>query len=276
MSILKNLKNNNFKFKHHLGQNFIFDTNLLSAIVDDAQIDKNTTVLEIGTGAGTLTQIIASRAKKVITVEIDNDLISTLEQTFSEYNNIELINNDIMKTSTSDLEKKLGDNYTIVANLPYYITTPIIFKFLEEAQHLNKMVIMVQKEVAERLVASPNSKNYGMITVNINAVADVSIARIVKRNMFVPAPNVDSAIVVIDFNLNKYDIKDLDMFKKVTKSAFAWRRKTLSNNLKTSFGLSSEVINDALNSINHSPKVRGEVLSVKDFVALSQELKKYL
>ena len=204
------LKKHNFNFNKAFGQNFIFDVNLLNKIVDDAEVDENSVVLEIGCGAGTLTKQIAKRVKKVVGYEIDNNLKPVLNDNLSDLNNVEIVFNDIMKVKTSEIEDKLGDDYIIIANLPYYITTPIIFKFLQEAKRLKRLIIMVQLEVAERLCAKPNTPDYGTITVAIDAVADAKITRIVKKNMFTPMPKVDSAIVKIDYN-NKYNISDKDI-----------------------------------------------------------------
>ena len=268
------LKENNFQFNKKFGQNFIFDTNLLSAIVSDAGVDKDTTVLEIGPGAGTLTHKLCEKAKKVISYEIDTNLKPILEENLKDCDNSEIIFGDIMKQKTSDIEEKLGEEYVMVANLPYYITTPIIFKFLEEATNLRSITIMVQKEVAERICAKHNTVDYGAITVQIGAIANAKITRIVKRNMFKPAPNVDSAVVRIDFDLNKYNISNLDLFKKVVTSAFAMRRKTLANNLKSSFSLSNDVSTTLITNCGFKADIRGEALSVEDFVKLSNELNK--
>jgi len=181
MSNIDILKKHNFSFNKSFGQNFIFDTNLLDKIVDDAEIDKNTTVLEIGCGAGTLTKQIAKRAKKVVGYEIDKNLVPILQENLSDLNNVEIVFKDVMKESTADIENRLGDKYVIIANLPYYITTPILFKFLKEAKGLIRFVVMVQLEVAERLCAKAGTSDYGAITVEIDSVADAKITRIVKK-----------------------------------------------------------------------------------------------
>ena len=270
------LKENNFQFNKKFGQNFIFDTNLLSAIVSDAGVDKDTIVLEIGPGAGTLTHKLCEKANKVVSYEIDTNLRPILEENLKDCDNSEIVFGDIMKQKTSDIEAKLGGEYVLVANLPYYITTPIIFKFLEEATNLKSITIMVQKEVAERICAKHNTEDYGAITVQIGAIATAKITRIVKRNMFKPAPNVDSAVVRIDFNLNKYDISNLDLFKKVVTCAFAMRRKTLSNNLKSSFSLSADKVSTLIETCGFKSDIRGEALSIEEFVTLSNELNKII
>lgn len=265
------LKKHNFNFNKSFGQNFIFDTNLLNKIVDDAEVDENTSVLEIGCGAGTLTRQIAKRAKKVVGYEIDNNLKPILSENLQDLNNVEIVFKDVMKVDTAEIESKLNDDYVIVANLPYYITTPIIFKFLKEAKRLKRLIIMVQLEVAERLTARENTADYGAITVEIDSVANAKIMRIVKKNMFTPQPKVDSAIVRIDFE-EKYDIVDRDVLQSLIKSAFQMRRKTLINNLKNTFNLSSEDYEAILMEMGLEKSVRGESLSTTQFVELANKL----
>lgn len=262
----------NIKFNKNFGQNFIFDTNLLKAIVNDAGINEHTEVLEIGTGAGTLTKEIAMSSKKVVSFEIDTNLMPVISENLSMVNNAQVIFRDIMKESMENIESNFEDDYVMIANLPYYITTPIIFKFLENATRLKSMVIMVQKEVADRLCANANTVQYGAITAVINAVANTKVTRIVKRNMFIPAPNVDSAVVRIDFDKNKYNIKSYDNFSKLVKCAFHMRRKTLVNNLKSSFGFDKETIENAFATLNIPIGVRGETLTPQQFVELSNLL----
>lgn len=262
----------NIKFNKNFGQNFIFDLNLLKAIVNDAGVTNNTCVLEIGTGAATLTKQIGEVAKKVISYEIDESLKPHIEQNLQDLNNVNVVFKDVMKECIEAIEANFSDDYIMVANLPYYITTPIIFKFLETATKLKTMVIMVQKEVAERLCAKPNTAEYGAITAVINAVADTKITRIVKRNMFIPAPNVDSAVVRIDFNKNKFKVNSFENLSKLIKCAFHMRRKTLVNNLKSTFNLPKEKVENAFNKLNISLTARGETLSSEQFVLLSNLL----
>lgn len=274
--MLNTLKENNFQFNKKFGQNFIFDNNLLYAIVSDAGVESTSNVLEIGPGAGTLTKKLCEKAKKVVSYEIDTNLKPILDENLKDCNNIEINFGDILKQNIADIEAKFDGEYILVANLPYYITTPIIFKFLDEATKLKSITIMVQKEVAERICAKHNTENYGAITVSINSVATTKITRIVKRNMFKPAPNVDSAVVRIDFNKNLYNIKDLQLLKRVISSAFAMRRKTLSNNLKSSFNLTQEKLQELYTNCNLKENIRGEALSVEEFVNLSNELNNIL
>ncbi len=277
MSNLSKLKDINFQFNKQFGQNFIFDTNLLKAIVSDAQITKDTNVLEIGAGAGTLTQILCQSAKQVVAFEIDNNLKPILSEIDNKNSNLTIIFKDILKQNTQELEKMFNnESYVIVANLPYYITTPIIFKFLEEANHLTKLIIMVQKEVAERIVANHSTKDYGVLTVSVNSIADTHITRIVKKENFHPQPNIDSAILCINFNKTKFNIKNHNLFKRLIKTAFAMRRKTLANNLKSGFNLSSIEIEKLLNSLQLNLNIRGENLSIEQFVELSNNLNQLL
>lgn len=267
------LKENDFKFNKSYGQNFIFDKNFLKSIVD-LVVTPEDIVVEIGAGAGTLTSMLASSAKKVISFEIDKNLQPILSQSLSSYTNCEVIFQDIMKVDIQKLEEKIGTDYIIVANLPYYITTPIIFKFLENAKRLKSMSIMVQLEVAERLTAKPNTKDYGAITPAIDYRGNAKIIKKVSRNMFTPVPNVDSAIVKIDFVPNKYSISNTSTLDETIKCVFAMRRKTLANNLKNYFHFSSETIENICKNCHLSPSVRGETLDTQTLVNLSNEIEK--
>ncbi|MBQ7351790.1 MAG: ribosomal RNA small subunit methyltransferase A [Clostridia bacterium] len=275
MSNLDILNAHNFKFNKAYGQNFIFDTNFLKSIIDKSDIDGKD-VLEIGPGAGTLTSIIADTANKVVSYEIDTNLKPILEENLKNYNNVEIKFGDIMKFSIEDIESNFDGNYVMVANLPYYITTPIIFKFLENATRLTSMIIMVQLEVAERLVAKAGTKDYGAITPAIDYRADAKIIKKVNRTMFTPVPNVDSAIVKIDFNNKKFDIKNTKVLDDTIKSVFAMRRKTIENNLKTSFRLSSEIVNEIIAKANIKPSSRGETLNTQQLVELANIINDYL
>ena len=265
------LKDNDFKFNKSFGQNFIFDQNFLNSIVD-LVVSENDTVLEIGAGAGTLTKAISKKAKKVLSFEIDKNLEPILKENLKDHPNCEIIFQDIMKVDISDLEEKLGGEYIMVANLPYYITTPIIFKFLENAKNLKSMSIMVQLEVAERLTARAGTKEYGAITPAIDYRANAKIIKKVGRHMFTPVPNVDSAIVKIDFVKNKFDILDTHTLDETIKGVFAMRRKTLANNLKSQFHLSSDDINQICRKAKISPTTRGETLDTSSLVNLANEI----
>lgn len=272
MAVLDELKKYNFNFSKKFGQNFIFDTNLLVSIVSSANLPDNAQVLEIGTGAGTLTKIIADKASKVISFEIDPSLRKYLTDKFADTPNVELVFQDILSVATDKIDEMFDGQYHMIANLPYYITTPIIFKFLEESKKLKTLTIMVQQEVADRLIAKENTADYGAITASIGTIGEAKIVKRINRKMFTPAPNVDSAIVQITIDRNKYKIDDIKTLRATIKSAFAMRRKTLSNNLKASFGLSTDAINEILTEIDLPTSVRGEVLSPAKFVELSNAI----
>ena len=268
MSNLDILSKHDFKFNKAYGQNFIFDTNFLRSIIDKVDTEgKN--VLEIGAGAGTLTSIICEKASKVVSYEIDNNLKDILAENLSDFNNVEVVFGDIMKFSIEEIESKFDGDYIMIANLPYYITTPIIFKFLENATRLKSMTIMVQEEVAERLVASPNTKEYGAITPAIDYRATAKIIKRVGRHMFTPVPNVDSAIVKIDFDNTKYDILSTKTLDDTIKAVFAMRRKTILNNLKSYFKLPSSDVEKILDNAGIEKSARGETLSTETLVRLA-------
>lgn len=258
-------------YKKSLGQNFISDKNLLSAIVSDAGVSQEDTVLEVGAGSGNLTTAIAEVANKVLVFEIDKSLEDFLLNKFSDYNNIKLIMQDITKTSDTEIQELTGGSFKVVANLPYYITTPIIFQFLECATPPTSITIMVQKEVAERIVAKPNTPDYGALTVMINYYGEPIITRQVNRKMFYPVPNVDSAVVRINLR-SDIDREFSKHYSKVVGAAFHMRRKTLANNLSKAFGLSKTDISSIITSLGFDNNVRGERLSSLDFEKLTRSI----
>ncbi len=257
----------NFNFSKKFGQNFIFDTNLLNAIVADSGVTKDDEVLEIGAGAGTLTKIIASKAKRVVSYEIDNNLKDILSQNLQGIENSQVIFADALKTPTSEIESNFSGDYHIIANLPYYITTPLIFKFIETTQKVKSITVMVQKEVADRLVAK-SGKDYGIITIMLDFFGNVNQTRFVSRKMFTPMPNVDSAVVNIQIVKDKYKA-DKETFSKLVHSSFAMRRKTILNNLSSGLNLSKENVTLILEKANINPNARAEQLSTLDYVNLS-------
>ena len=271
----KILSENNFRFNKQFGQNFIFDKNLLTAIVKDSNISKQDDVLEIGPGAGTLTKIIAEFSKKVVSYEIDKNLVPILEQNLQGVENSKIIFADALKTDIKDIENNFDGEYKIVANLPYYITTPLIFKFIEQTKKVQSITIMVQKEVADRLVAKKGSKDYGTISIILDFYGKVKVLRNVPRRMFIPPPNVDSAMVQIEMIKNQYDA-DEELFKKIVHSAFAMRRKTLQNNLSQGFGISKAQVEEILQQAGFAPTVRGEQLSTEDYVKITNVMKQYI
>ncbi|MBQ8909226.1 MAG: ribosomal RNA small subunit methyltransferase A [Clostridia bacterium] len=218
----------NHEFKKKFGQNFISDKNLITAICDDAGVSDSDEVLEIGAGAGSLTEVLNSKAKKVVSYEIDKDLQAHLQ--LLNLDKTKFVFGDVMNFSIQEIENDFSGEYKMIANLPYYITTPIIFKFLNGSKRLKSLTIMVQKEVAERIVAGSGGKDYGVLSVMINFYGDAKITRIVKRQMFYPQPNVDSAVVTIEIK-EKYPQINKDEFYKFVQNVFAMRRKTLKNNL---------------------------------------------
>ena len=272
MEIKDVLKKNNFKFKKSLGQNFITDGNMLKAIILDAEITSDDTVVEIGTGAGSLTAYLAKTAKRVVTFEVDNELEPILKETLSECKNVETVFCDVLRMSDEEFRKRVPEKFKVVANLPYYITTPLIMRFVESTLEPISMTLMMQKEVAERITAEHNTEAYGAITVSIAAVADARITRTIDRRLFYPVPNVDSALVKIDFRRDKYEFADFGTFKKVIKSAFLMRRKTLANNLVSAFGISKADCETAIENSGFEKNVRGEALSCDDFVKIADYL----
>lgn len=262
------LKENNFTFKKQFGQNFISDKNLLKAIVREGEISSEDEVLEIGPGAGSLTEELLNIARKVISYEIDRDLIPVLTQKFEDRDNFKLVNLDILKADIKEIESNFEGQYVLVANLPYYITSPIIFKFLKEATRLKSLYIMVQKEVGERICSQKGSKDYGVFSVLVDSYAYPKITRIVPRNMFFPVPNVDSCMIKLDIDLNKYNIKDRAGLENFIKSCFVMRRKKLSNNLEKILTLSKLQIEETLVSLGFNGDVRAEMLETSEFIKI--------
>ena len=269
MEINKVLKDCNFEFKKKFGQNFITDTNLLEAICDDAELSETDEVLEIGVGAGTLTKVLASRCKKVVGYEIDKSLFDVLSLSLKGFDNIEVVFKDFLKTTAEEVNSQFSGKFKVVANLPYYITTNIIFALVEGGYNVESLTIMVQKEVADRLSSKPATKDYGTITAELDSVGYVQTKRVVSRYMFTPMPNVDSAVVNVKLDKNKYEIKDIELLRKVIRASFSMRRKTLANCLKTNFAFSGEQINFIFEKIGFDKNIRGEVLTTQNFVDLS-------
>lgn len=270
-SVKEILIDNNFSFSKKFGQNFITDKNFLLSVVDCAGITREDEVLEIGAGAGTLTKVLSEKAKKVVSFEIDENLKGVLKENLQGYDNIKLVFADALKTPIFEIEKHLCNKYKLVANLPYYITTPLIFKFLEETDKIESFTIMVQKEVGERITAQNSSKDYGTLTIAIDFYGNAKIVKKVSRNMFYPVPNVDSVIVKIDIVKNKYDV-DKFKFMEVVKAGFAMRRKTLINNLSQGLQLDKKQISDILTRLNLKLDIRAENLTTEQFVMLTKEL----
>lgn len=268
------LNKHNLNLKKQYGQNFLTDTTLLDQIVVEAGVTENDVVLEIGCGAGALTSALCRKAKKVVGYEIDTRLKPVLEETLEGFSNVEIVFGDIMKQKISDVEKKLGKEYIMVANLPYYITTPIIMQFIENAKNIKAMVIMVQEEVAYRLAAKESTSDYGAITVGINLRGNAQVVIRVPRDKFTPPPNVDSAVVKIDIEKNKFEGVDFSAVRDLVRCGFSSRRKMLVNNLMNGYKLSRSQAESALIDAGIETTVRGENLSAEDYVLLAEQIKK--
>ena len=266
------LQATSFRFNKALGQNFISDTNLLKGIVTDSGITPDDVVVEIGTGAGTLTRQIASVAKQVYSFEVDQNLIPVHELSLSGIDNLQVIFRDVLKMKDDEFKSIVGEGeFKVVANLPYYITTPLIMRFLESDLNVTSLTIMVQEEVGRRLVAKPNTADYSAITLAVLLRGEGTITRKVGRNMFYPAPNVDSAVMRIDVDKDKLVGENKALIHKLVRSAFLMRRKTLVNNLNASFGLSKAEAAEKLIAAGLDERVRGEALSLEDYVNLSHQ-----
>lgn len=263
-----------FVFKKGLGQNFLSSQEVLEEIADAADIE-NEGVIEIGPGFGVLTNELAKRAKKVLALEIDERLIPVLEDTLSEYDNIKVINEDILKADVAKIinDEFDGEKVSVAANLPYYITTPIITGLLEGSLPLKNLVVMVQKEVADRITAKPGTKNYGAISVLCQYYTEVELVCVVGAQMFVPPPKVDSAVVKMVFrDKPAVALKNEKIFFKTVKAAFSQRRKTLLNCLAANFPKTKSELTDIVQSVEIEPTRRGETLSLDEFARLSDVL----
>ena len=273
------LERHGFTFKKSFGQNFLTDTNILQKIVDTAEIDKHVNVIEIGPGIGALTEFLAENAAEVMAFEIDERLMPILADTLQEFENVKIINEDILKSDLQAWIKEFANPelpIKVVANLPYYITTPILMHLIESRIPFSEFVVMMQREVADRISAQPNSKSYGSLSIAVQYYMTAKVAFIVPRTVFVPAPNVDSAILKMTRrDKPAVEVKDEPFFFKVSKASFTHRRKTLWNNLTSCFGKSDEIktrLEIALNNADLSSNVRGEALDLQEFSRLSDSL----
>ncbi len=273
------LKKHGFSFKKSLGQNFLIDPNVLGNIVSHAGLSKKTGVIEIGPGIGALTEHLARSAGKVVAFEIDGRLLPVLEDTMSPYDNVTVIHQDILQ---ADLQQTMSDYFSeyddvvVVANLPYYVTTPIIMKFLMEKVAITGMIIMMQKEVADRITANPGTKAYGSLSIAIQYYMDAEVSMIVPKTVFVPQPNVESAVLKLTRKTTPLaEVIDENFLFQVSKGSFVQRRKTIINNLQTSLPegkLKKELLVEKLNSVDIDPSRRGETLTVEEFAKLSNAL----
>ena len=266
-----------FRFSKSLGQNFLTDKNIIDQILQGSEISENDLVIEIGPGIGVITREAAEIAKKVIAIEIDSDLIPILDYTLSDLENVEIINQDVLKTQINDLIEKedFSGSVRVIGNLPYYITTPIIMKLLEEHTGADSITVMMQKEVADRLKAGPGKKEYGAISLMVQYYAEVREIVSVPRTVFVPQPKVDSTVLRLDIRDEKpVDVMDEDFLFKVIKAGFGQRRKTLSNSLSVLEGFDKKTILSGLEEAGIDPIRRGETLDLKEFASLSDSLLK--
>ena len=268
-----------FSFKKSLGQNFLIDTNILRNIVDHAQLTEDSGAIEVGPGIGALTEQLAKRSKKVVAYEIDQRLLPILKETLEPYPHAKIIHQDILKANVKemlDTEFKDIKDIMLVANLPYYVTTPIIMKILEEKLPLRGIVVMLQKEVAERISAKPGTKEYGSLSIAIQYYTKPEVVMIVPKTFFVPQPNVDSSVIRLKFRETpSVVVKNEAFFFQVTRASFAQRRKTILNNLSSQLEGGKEKkaeIIEALEQAEIEPSRRGESLSIEEFAKLSDIL----
>lgn len=251
--------------KKYLGQNFLFDPSILHRIVEAADITHNDTVVEIGPGHGTLTKLLAERAKKVIAIELDSELYTKLKEEIKGFN-IELIHGDALKYPYEELEQ-----FKVVANIPYYITTPIIFRLIESRKNLKSMTLTIQKEVAQRIVGKPGTKDYGVLAIAIQYYGEPKLEFVIPKGAFRPVPKVDSAVIHVEmFDKPRVIATDEKLFFKIVKIAFAQRRKTLSNSLKSI----SKDIKEILINAKIDPNRRAETLSIEEFARITDLVKK--
>lgn len=274
------LERHGFTFKKSFGQNFLTDTNILQKIVDTAEIDKKVNVIEIGPGIGALTEFLAESAAEVMAFEIDDRLVPILADTLRNFDNVTVVNQDILKVDLAQYMAEFKNPdlpIKVVANLPYYITTPILMHLIESGIPFSEFVVMMQREVADRISAQPNTKAYGSLSIAVQYYMTAKVAFIVPRTVFVPAPNVDSAILkMVRRERPAVEVQDEKFFFKVSKASFVHRRKTLWNNLTSHFGKSEATkakLTAALEQAELSPSVRGEALTLADFARLADALK---
>lgn len=276
------LKKYGLSMKKSLGQNFLVEPSILTEMIEAGKIDKNTVVIEIGPGIGALTERLAQAAKKVVAFEIDRRLERILKKELAAYDNIAFIFQDILQVDLKEVfaeHFEPTDRIVVAANLPYYITTPIIMNFIEANLPVDAYVMMMQKEVAERMTASPSSKDYGSLTIAIDYYTEAKIAFIVPRTVFIPQPNVDSAVLYLKRRETpKVSVDNETFYFKLTRGSFQQRRKTLWNNLMAMFGKADEVkevLRNSLEVTHIEPSRRAETLSIEEFAKLANELSKY-
>ena len=263
-----------FGFSKSLGQNFLWDERILNMIADDALVTKENVVLEIGTGAGTLTRVLAQKGKRVVSVEVDKSLLPVHKQTLDGFDNIKVINEDFLALDIKKFyEEELEEDFIVCANLPYYITTPIIMSLLESGVKFKTITVLVQKEVAQRMAAKENTKEYGALTCAVQFYTKASLCSKIPASCFYPAPKVDSQVIRLE-RLEKplVEVKDEATFFKTVKSAFAMRRKTLANNLIAGFNISRETAETIIEECGFAKTIRGEALSIKNLAMVADKV----
>lgn len=266
-----------FDFKKKFGQNFLIDENIVAGIVEEAGVTKDDFVIEVGPGIGTMTQFLCEAAREVVAVEIDKKLLPVLDDTLSAYDNVEVINEDILKVDINKLveEKNGGKPAKVVANLPYYITTPIIMGLFESHVPLSSITIMVQKEVADRMQVGPGTKDYGALSLAVQYYAKPKVILNVPASCFMPRPNVDSAVIRLDaYDTPPVPVNDEKLMFKIIRAAFMQRRKTMVNALSNAgIGISKDQVRAALNKMELSETIRGEALTLEQFATLANLVK---
>lgn len=261
-----------FKFKKKFGQNFLKDKNLLNQIVGFSQANKNTSVLEIGPGAGALTSEIAKIAGKVVAIEIDTELKPILTQNLMGFDNCNVVYGDFLKMEESEIKKLVGEDYIVVANLPYYITTPILFKFFEMKNKPKSLTIMVQKEYGERMVAVAGTSEYNSLSALSSLLGTAKIVKYVPRSMFVPMPKVDSCVLHFEFNNREFDAVQANF----VRNCFSMKRKTLVNNLSHAYNIDKQKLQGICLSVNISPMSRAEEVDVNDLLKIYSALNNHV
>ena len=271
LTISEVAKKYEFRFKKGLGQNFLIDDSVLDDIIDGAEVNKEDFIIEIGPGFGTLTRALLKRAKRVCAIELDEKLFPILEEELKEFNNLDLIHNDALKVDFNEL---IGDEKSVklVANLPYYLTTPIIVNLLTGGYDFKSLTIMIQKEVAQRIDSAPNCKAYGAFSILVQYYCDTEILRLVPPSAFIPQPKVESIVIRLDrLKEPKVKVKDEELFFSIVRQSFNMRRKTLWNGVKN-MGINKEDLEKCFERANIDPKRRGETLSLQEFALLSDEI----
>lgn len=272
------LEKHSFHFKKNYGQNFLIDVNILKKIISKAEVNKDTCVIEIGAGIGSLTEQLAISAKKVITYEIDKSLIPILNETLQNYENVKIINEDILKADVqNEINKEFKDckDIAVIANLPYYITTPILMKLIKDRLPINRYCVMMQKEVAQRLCGKANTKEYNALTISVQYYTIPKIVMNVPSTVFIPKPKVESAVIMLTTRVTPpVKILDEELFFKIVKGSFIQRRKTIINNLKHFIDdvMDKNILLKALEESNINPSIRGEALTIEQFANLSNNL----